>query len=195
MLHRRCILLLVFLFWTVAGWAQAADRIEIYGGYSFAARDFTGGYLYNNKTMLDRGWNASANIKLNRVSQFVADFGGYYLPLSNSAGFCNFGVNTCSTRVTTLMFGPQFSLPLRIAPFAHALFGTALASQNNTTQFLTGNHSFIMALGGGVDYGLTRHFALRAQADFLRTRFTNGDNQVPFRNNNARVSAGVAVRF
>ncbi|HEY2471286.1 MAG TPA: hypothetical protein VGI45_26065 [Terracidiphilus sp.] len=61
--------------------------------------------------------------------------------------------------------------------------------------FLAGNDSFLMAFGGGVDYRLPHHFGVRGQADYLRTRFTSGDDQVPFQNNNVRLSAGVVFRF
>jgi hypothetical protein len=33
------------------------------------------------------------------------------------------------------------------------------------------------------------------QADYLLTRFTYSDNQLHFNNNNARISAGLVVRF
>jgi len=147
--------------------------------------------LSNGDTTLNRGWNASANIRLNPFSQFVADLGGYYLP----GQFCDFGTSSCGSRVQTLMFGPQFSIRSRFTPFGHALFGAGLASQNGLPSSLASNHSFIMALGGGVDYGLTHHFGVRGQADYLRTHFISGDDQVPFKNNNARISAGLFVRF
>lgn len=176
----------------IGGWAQSADRVEIFGGYSYAMNDFTGGTLYNSQTSLNRGWNASANFRLNHFSQFVADYGGFYLPLSSD--LCAFGGSSCSSSGHTLMFGPQLSVRSRLTPFAHALFGVALAHQSDL-HFLASNHSFVMALGGGVEYGLTPHFGVRAQADYLQTHFTNDDNQVPFKNGNARVSAGVIVRF
>jgi len=53
------------LFLAVSGWAQSADRVEIFGGYSYAMNDFTGGTLYNSQTSLNRGWNVSANFRLN----------------------------------------------------------------------------------------------------------------------------------
>lgn len=192
-MYTRCACLIALLLFAVSCWGQSADRVEIFGGYTFAAKDFTGGTLYNNNTSLTRGWDASANFKLNPISQFVADYGGYYLPLP----FCNFGVTSCSSRVQTIMFGPQLSVSRgKLTPFLHALFGAALASQSSgAIPSLKGNHSFVMALGGGVDLGLTRHLGLRAQTDYLRTSFTNGDNQVPFANNNFRLCAGLVLRF
>jgi opacity protein-like surface antigen len=180
------------LLLVVSGWAQSADRVEIFGGYSFAKNDFTGGTLYNSQTSLNRGWNASANFRLTQLSQFVVDYGGFYLPLSS--GLCTAGGSSCSASVHTLMFGPQLSFRSKLTPFAHALFGVAFAHQTDFHP-LVSNHSFVMALGGGVEYGLTSHFGVRAQADYLQTHFTNGDNQVPFHNSNARISLGVIARF
>jgi opacity protein-like surface antigen len=194
-MRRRWTSVLALMFLAVGAWAQSANRVEIFGGYSSAENDFTGASLYNS-VRLNRGWNASVNFKLNRISQFVADFGGYYLHQNQRSGVCNSGLTSCSSDAHTVMFGPQFSLGLhKFTPFAQALLGTALASQNGIPPGIQQNHSFILALGGGVDYGFAHHFALRVQADYLRTNFTSGDNQVSFGNNNSRISAGLAVRF
>ncbi len=196
-MHMRWTLVLAFMFLAVGGWAQSANRVEIFGGYSTAQKDFTGDCVTDCSGRLTRGWNASVNLKLNRFSQFVADFGGYYLHHDQGSGDCILG-SACSSDVHTVLFGPQFSLKLhKLTPFAHALLGTALANQNGTGHAFQQDHSFTMALGGGVDYGFTRYLALRVQADYLRTNFTNRDNQDPFDkyNTNTRISAGVAVRF
>lgn len=185
------------MFLALFGWVQSGDRLEFFGGYSSAGHDFTGGHPYSGSVRLNRGWNASANLKLNRFSQFVADFGGYYLSLTQSTGFCNFNSSTCNTSVHTLMFGPQMSVPIRqkFIPFGHFLMGTALASQHNTFSAFQSSHSFSFAAGGGVDYELARHFAVRGQADFIRTHFTSLDDQVPFQNSNNRISAGIVIHF
>ncbi|HLW86301.1 MAG TPA: hypothetical protein VKR60_13870 [Candidatus Sulfotelmatobacter sp.] len=170
--------------------------MEIFGGYSTAQKDFTGDCLEFCNVRLSRGWNASANLKLNRFSQVVADFGGYYFHHDQGSVYC-FGVSgACSSSVHTVLFGPQVSLGLhKLTPFAHVLLGTALANQNGTGANFQQNHAFTMALGGGADYGFTRYLALRAQADYLLTNFKFVDNQVSFANSNGRISAGLAVRF
>lgn len=194
-MHRRRALVLALMFSAVAGWAQSANRVEVFGGYSSAGKDFTGATL-SNSDRLNEGWNASVNLRLNRFSQFVADFGGYYVHQNPISGFCDSGLTSCSANVHTLLFGPQFSLPWhKLTPFGHVLLGGAFANQNGIPPEIQQNHSFVIALGGGVDYGFTRHFALRVQADYLRTNFTSGDNQDPFGNDNSRISAGLAVRF
>jgi hypothetical protein len=175
-------------------WAQSSDHVEIFGGYSFAAYDFTGGQIPPGA--LSHGWNAALNLKVKRPVGIVFDFGQFYNH-NSSPGTCNGGRTSCSSKAFTAMFGPQFSFPLsRVTPFAHALFGIAHASQNGTFEPFQGNNSAAMALGGGVDFYITRHFGLRGQADYLRTWFAYNDNQLTYSfNNNARISAGAVFRF
>jgi hypothetical protein len=183
---RRWLLILAGMLWCASCWAQSTDRVEVFGGYSYIARDISSGAIGTGGLKL--GWNASLSLKFNRLLGFALDFGGHYKSQTLSG----------NSNVYTAMFGPQFSFPLpKITPFAHALVGIAHASQNGThpDNPFQGNNSFVTALGGGLDYHLARHFALRGQADYLLTRFTYSDNQLQFNNNNARISAGLLVRF
>ena len=183
---RLWLLILSGMLWCASCWAQSADRAEVFGGYSSIARDISSGSIGSGGLKL--GWNASLNLKFNRLLGLESDFGGYYKN-QNVRG---------SSNVYTAMFGPQFSFPLpKITPFVHVLVGIAHASQNGTHPGnpFQGNNSFVTALGGGLDYHLTRNFALRGQADYLLTRFTYSDNQLQFNNNNARISAGIVIRF
>jgi hypothetical protein len=192
----RCWLVVLAVMLSCAnGWAQSGDRVEVFGGYSYAARDFSSGTIGNGGLKL--GWNASLNLKYSRLLGFVSDFGGHYNH-QNSAGVCAGGMTSCSSSGYTAMFGPQVSFPLpKITPFSHALFGIAHAIQNGTSPVdpFQGNNAFVAALGGGLDYHHTRHFALRGQGDYLLTRFTYSDNQLHFNNNNVRISAGLVVRL
>lgn len=192
----RCwTVLLAGMLGCASGWAQSVDGFEVFGGYSYVARDFSAGAFGNGG--LNLGWNASLNLKFSRVLGFVSDFGGHYKH-QNSPGLCTGGMTSCSSSGYTAMFGPQFSFPLpKITPFAHGLFGIAHAIQNGTSPVdpFQGNNSIAVALGGGLDYSLTRHFALRGQGDYLLTRFTYSDNQLHFNNNNVRISAGLVGRF
>jgi hypothetical protein len=57
----------------------------------------------------------------------------------------------------------------------------------------TNHNSFALQVGGGVDIGLSRHFAVRAiHADWLRTGFLNGTTNVQ---NSFRLAAGIVLRF
>ncbi len=83
---RGWLLILAGMLCSVGGWAQSADHVEIFGGYSYAARDFSGGTIPTSA--LTRGWNASLSLKLNRSLGIVSDFAGYYNP-ENSSGLCS----------------------------------------------------------------------------------------------------------
>jgi hypothetical protein len=50
-----------------------------------------------------------------------------------------------------------------------------------------------MTAGGGVDVGVSKHFAIRpAQAEYLLTKFADGNND---RQNNFRFGAGIVLRL
>lgn len=57
----------------------------------------------------------------------------------------------------------------------------------------TSYNSFALQVGGGIDVGLSRHFAVRAiQADWLRTEFPNSTTNVQ---NSFRLAAGIVLRL
>jgi hypothetical protein len=52
----RCwLVVLAAMLWCANGWAQSSDRIEVFGGYSYAARDFNTGSIGTGGLKL--GWN------------------------------------------------------------------------------------------------------------------------------------------
>ena len=112
----------------VAGMAVpslAQGGFEVYGGYSYfraSIREgqFTGpavSQISENANL--NGWEFSGEYKYLPFFGGVVDFNGTYGKLHGA-----------STRENTYLVGPQVSLPLKIAPFAHALFGIAHESQD-----------------------------------------------------------------
>ena len=106
---------------------------------------------------------------------FVGDFGAYHASPS--------GV---STNTVTYLFGPRLILrnPLRINPFAQALFGGSRVSISGTA-----SNQFAFSFGGGVDIGMLPHLYLRPQVDYVGLR--NAGQTL----NCTRASVGVAIRF
>lgn len=100
--------------------------------------------------------------------------------------------------LTSYLFGPRFSWHRsgHLVPFGQVLLGGAHAGgsfASNSTGFAGSSNAFAVIAGGGLDIGITRHFAVRAlEADYYRTQFSNGLND---RQNNLRLSAGVIFRF
>ena len=57
-------------------------------------------------------------------------------------------------------------------------------------------NAFAMTAGGGVDYKLYDHFAIRPfQAEYLMTRFGVGSTAATQTQNNVRISTGFVFRF
>ena len=173
------------------------DRFEVFGGYSLVTGDFTGTHADRAAHSLN-GWNASANYKADRLVGLVADFSGYRASYS----YLGLGGFTVRARSESLMLGPQVSVRLsKLTPFAHALVGIThigYPQPSGCSQCLaTSDNSFSYALGGGLDYYLTRHIGVRGQADLFHTGATSSDDQLTYKyhQSTARVSAGVVVRF
>jgi len=100
----------------------------------------------------------------------------------------------------TYLFGPRFShRGEKWTPFMHTLFGAARLSEDANTGILGPNpgsfstNAFAMAFGAGLDYKMTKHFALRVfQTEFLVTRINDGADNLQ---NNFRGSTGIVYRF
>jgi hypothetical protein len=171
-----------FLFWSVllSGFAVAQDfqRAEILGGYSYLSADTNG--LTPRQSF--NGWEASISTNINKWLAAEEITSGYYK--GNALGT---GVDASDYG---FVGGPRFNFR---PAFVHALVGV---------DYLTGSYSglsasqnsFAAAFGGGVQWPLGRHFAVRASADWLLTRHNilggNGVNQ-----NNVRVGIGVVYTF
>ena len=165
--------------------AQSTNRVEIFGGYSYFDGSYTGEGVFPNHP---QGWNASVTGKLNRWVGVTADFSGY----SQSDGVGD------SANAYNFLFGPTASITFhRLTPFAHFLLGDSHVNPSSGFKVLTSNNSFAFAVGGGLDYAVVKHIAVRAQVDLLHNGFTTNDNQLQYRvdHNFPRVSTGIVLRF
>jgi hypothetical protein len=104
--------------------------------------------------------------------------------------------------MVTTTFGPRYTWyrPGITRNHSLAIFGQGLIGEAHgfnsyfpsNTGDVTAYNSFALQVGGGVDFGLSRHFAIRAiQADWLRTEFPNSTTNVQ---NSFRLAAGIVVR-
>ena len=156
----------LFLF-AVTAHAQSAD---VSVGYSYFRLGGSGGVNQN-------GVSGSIAYKPNPWLGIVGDFGGYHA----SPG----GV---SLNTYTYLFGPRLSLhnPSNVTPFAQALFG---GSRITAGSGLGSSNQFAYSVGGGVDFGILPHLALRPQVDYV------GLNTTGQRTNCTRVSMSLVVHF
>jgi hypothetical protein len=197
------VVLCVSLIVPVAMMSQdEVPKATVYGGYSFLRN---GGHHSN-------GWNGQGTYNFNRYLGVTADVGGNYRTVASFSPLP--GVSASAYQhLYTFLFGPTLTASLgRSAVFGHALFGAARASSGagitlpfvgGVTTGITNATAFAMAFGGGIDIGVSRHFAIRAaQVDYLRTNFNSLDalstglsTSAGGSQNSFRYSGGVVFRF
>lgn len=163
------------------------------------------------------GWNAEAQYNADRWLGIAVDFNGRYgSPMTATSVSRVSGLPDATSY--SFLAGPVISYrtKLRFTPFAHVLVGidrTSLKAStlrglpSPVTTAATTYTDVAFALGGGVDYRLARHFALRlAQLDYFRTSLNqNKFYQSAFgpgifvgpaiRQGNLRFSTGIVIRF
>jgi opacity protein-like surface antigen len=201
----RAIIASVFLCLPLMALAQnsedVATRGTVFGGYSL---------LHNNSTNFN-GWDAQGTFNIVPHFGITADFSGNSRQ-PNGVSFLGFSAGT-QQHLYNFLFGPTATAYFgKTSVFGHALFGQAHTSLSaGVTVPIIGGisapidsaNAFAMAFGGGVDIGLSRHFAIRAaQLDFIRTSFNSTDalasglsTNINNHQNSFRYSGGVVWRF
>lgn len=198
--------LLTFFLLAIAWPCKAQDKVEVFGGYSYFRASIREGQftpcpicippgtattLATQRANLN-GWEFSGQYKVLPFLGAVADFNGTYGTL-HGAG----------TREHTYLFGPQVSLPTKVSPFAHALFGVAKESQDTISNVcpvtvptcsgftsLGSDTSYAAAVGAGIDVNLVPFVKLRLfQIDYVRTHLHGAGQNQP------RASAGIVFHF
>ena len=154
--------------------AKAQDetaKAELYVGYDYL-RVNSGGTAFNFN-----GGSGQFAYNANNWLGIVGDLGGYYTSNGFGAGIFSY------------LFGPRINLRGhgKVTPFAQALLGGARSIDN------TPLNAFAMTAGGGVDFKISEHVAIRpVQAEYFLTKFTDGASS---RQNSFRHSAGIVFRF
>lgn len=195
--------------------SQVATRGTLFGGYSLlhSSNDLGSTSIGSSNFNLGGslgGWEAQGTYNFTRHFGLTADFSGNSKQL---AGFSALGFSAgTQEHMYDMLFGPTVTGYFgKSSVFGHALFGVALSSLNAGVSApivggfsapLDSSNAFAMAFGGGIDIGLSRHFAIRAaQVDFIRTNFNTLDSLTGLttgtstNQNNFRYSGGVIWRF
>ena len=162
------LLVLVALSSALAASAQETSRSDLSAGYSYLREGFSGGANTH-------GGSVSGAAYLNDWLGLVGDLGVYHLSQS--------GV---TANTFTFLAGPRLSVNRRksVSPFVQALVGgDHLTAGGGST------NGFAWSTGGGVDFAVTRHIAIRPQFDYIGLRFSNGTTQ------SARASFSIVFRF
>lgn len=204
-MHKLSVVMVLFALGLMAH-AQETPKVEVFTGYSFMSAGFpfsTDPAAGNGNGVLN-GWNFSAAVNANRWIGVVADFGGYYGPVTKGKTFKPANCVLCTSdfsgilhNMYTFTAGPQLSIRQdRVTAFAHALFGGAHIREDlfifNTTlppAARISSTNFAFLVGGGADITLSHRFAVRIQPDYLKTEILGR------RQNNFRASTGLVFRF
>lgn len=173
------------LFVAVPAMAQEYPKGEVGGGYMYVRINPGGGASGQDC----HGGFGSVAGNLNSWFGVAGEFGGCKVTGLPS------GV---SAKAFTYLFGPRVTYRGHggFEPFGEFLFGGAhdsITAPNPTpppASLTVTDNAFAMAIGGGADYKVTSHVAIRLiQADYLYTKFGNTHQ------NNARIQAGIIFRF
>jgi opacity protein-like surface antigen len=151
--------------------AQEYPKAEAFGGYQYIRLNPGGTNC--------QGVGGSATGNVNN-----------WLGVAGDLGYCKVtGLPSgTSAHAVNYLFGPRVTYRASgsLTPFAHVLFG----GQHFGGSGGSSANSFAMALGGGADYKLTEHVALRViQVEYLYTHFAGT------RQNNARIESGIVYRW
>jgi len=152
--------------------------------------------LVSNPTFWQQGGSVELSTQTYRGLGIAANITGTEVGSAANSGV---GLNMLTTT-----FGPRYtwykptgaSRERSLAVFGQGLIGEAHGWNSyfpSASGSQTDYNSFALQVGGGVDIGLSRHFAVRAiQADWLRTEFPNSTTNVQ---NSFRLAAGIVLRF
>ncbi len=97
-----------------------------------------------------------------------------------------------SAHALNYLFGPRVTYRSygSLEPFGHILLGGERLTASVTGLGSASTNAVAMAIGGGADYKLKGHFAIRLiQVEYLYTHFSGP------RQNNARIEAGIVYRW
>jgi len=221
------VLLFGTLLVSASALAQDNPKVQVFGGYSLLHADSGGisgsdvdaGFGAPSGTFSTKnnfsGWNGELQYNVSPWLGAVADVSGHYgTPVSAIAGT---GLPAAPMAQSYFfLFGPvvQHSTG-SLRPFVHALFGVnRLSSDAGAATNFYGfapvtvtDTAFAMALGGGVDWKVSKAFAVRlGQADYIYTKhdplsYSNSLYGADFpaitatHQNNLRFSAGLVFSF
>jgi len=194
-MRRIPFLLGLFLILSLPALAQespSAPAAELYAGYAYGRLN-TGLVTANDQQHNLNGWNAQVAANLNHWLGLVFDYSGY-------TGTPIVAGGPVDQRIQAFMGGPRVTWRGhgRWNPYVHTLFGATRihAFAGGDSARIT---SFTMALGGGLDWQASQHWAFRlAQADYLFTRFPSVDangKDLGASQHSVRIATGITCRF
>jgi hypothetical protein len=162
-------------------------NFNLYGGFSYVFTEY-GGTLNKVGTYGMNGWDASLKVPL-----FTSWLG---IKGDVSGRYNNESEPDFNPKAYTFLLGPEVSIPLgRSTVFVHGLVGSSRVSDNVLPSLRTSD-TLAVAVGGGLDAGISRHWAWRIAGDYFNTHYDQTNNNVrEILNSNGRISTGPVFRF
>ncbi len=160
------------------GYGQNIPRLEAYVGYSFLNAGTSGLASRQNVS----GLEAAADVHVNRWLAGEVNVGAYYKTLQIIS------VGTFGFHDFMMMGGPRINFH---KAFVHALAGMDHLAGSTNFYAVNGaakDNSLAAAVGGGVQWNVTRQFALRTSGDYVMSRFEG------LMQNNFRVTLGLVFQ-
>jgi hypothetical protein len=168
--------------------SQEVPNWEAYGGFSYVFHQYSPTFQHPVSGGMT-GWDGSLKVPVpvfNSWLGVVGDVSGHYAS-------DNFDFNP---HQYFFLLGPQVQFHVsRSSVFLHGLVGSShLAS--NALPNLNSDNTLAVAVGGGIDLGISRTFAWRFAGDYYNTHYEATNHNVSeIRNSNGRVSTGPVFRF
>jgi len=205
MLRKFFFLAVLVLLPSLTALAQETPQWEIFGGYSYLRAGLgptsplspspSFSQLIGFSHINTNGWHASVTENVNKWFGATIEVSGHYKrPLSIDLTPFGFPGQTLNINTSAYIAGggPQFSYHRieKVSPFAHVLFGAFHARANlPTTDVKISDTTWAITLGGGIDVRLSRHLAIRGQADYIRSHFSD------LAQKHVRASGGLVYRI
>ena len=170
--------------------ALAQEDLEFNGGY----RHISGDQGLDGYT-LGVGWNPIPRFQL-----YLSYDGTYDNSTIGAFALTSVGLTLINSHLQQVLTGPRYFLPGAfkghgrvkghlLVPFIEAGFGEARLHtdlrQVNLAQVQAADTAFAWLIGGGADFRIYQHWAIRGDLGFLRTHFANSGQ--------GRVRLGVSV--
>ena len=170
----------------VAKPAAADDAVEFHRYEVFAGVDYSSANeVFGSSALI--GGNVGVDAKLKKWFGGTVDFGDY--------GISATSYGLVKPTVTTFLAGPEFYIPAdNLTGFLHVMFGGEHVGGVGAQPDI----AFTYAVGGGFEYNVKKHWAIRISGDDVVAKTVldpnnTGSSQHPY--SNARATAGVAYHF
>lgn len=172
--------------------AQDFPRYELITGFSYGSMDTAA-----SSHSYAQGWLGGVAANLSRSIGLEAQASAHY---TDTSFFVQSQPFALSPRTYSFLAGPRLAhRGRRVTPFVHGLFGVlrtfdySEVSLNAQGNYVTVPYqsAFGAAAGGGIDYSIGKHVALRTQVDYLFSRV----NYAPSTAGNLQTFAALVFTF